>query len=185
MILEEYPMHQPRRATPEDSRRIAEIQVEGWKAAYRGIIPDGYLDSMAPDRSRSFWDQQIRDECGEMFVVEFDSKVMGFCHLIPSRDADGDGAAEIAAIYVDPTAWRNGCGRSLCDAALASAFQNHAPWVTLWVLVENALGRRFYEALGFAPDGATKSEKLPGFTLEELRYRMAPRPRHQDITPRV
>jgi ribosomal protein S18 acetylase RimI-like enzyme len=170
-------MHKTRRATPDDSRRIAEIQVAGWKAAYRGIIPDDYLDAMTPERRQSFWDQQVRDECGEMFVAEVDSKVTGFCHLIPSRDADGDGVAEIAAIYVDPTAWRHGSGRSLCDAALASALQNKAPWVTLWVLVENALGRRFYDAMGFLADGARKSEDFRGFTLEEVRYRIDPRQR--------
>lgn len=174
-------MHQARRAISEDCRRIAEIQVEGWKAAYRGIIPDDYLDSLKPENRHSFWDRQVHDECGELFVAAVGSEVMGFCHLIPSRDADGDGIAEIAAIYVDPTAWRNGCGRSLCDAALASAIERNAPWVTLWVLVENALGRRFYEAMGFVPDGATKSEDRPGFTLEELRYRIDPRRREQGV----
>jgi ribosomal protein S18 acetylase RimI-like enzyme len=174
-------MHNARRASPEDSRRIAEIQVEGWKAAYRGILPDDYLDAMAPERHQLFWDQQVRDGCGEMFVTEADSKVTGFCHLIPSRDADGDGVAEIAAIYVDPAVWRHGSGRSLCDAALASAIQIKAPWVTLWVLVENALGRRFYEAMGFLADGAKKSEDCRGFTLEEVRYRIDPRQRNKSL----
>lgn len=172
-----------RRAKPEDSRRIAEIQVEGWKAAYRGILPDEHLDAMTPERRQSFWDHQIRDECGEMFVSEAGSKVTGFCHLIPSRDADGYGVAEIAAIYVDPTVWRHGSGRSLCDAALASAIRIIAPWVTLWVLVENALGCRFYEAMGFFVDGAKKSEDCRGFTLEEVRYRIDPRQREQCVTP--
>lgn len=174
-VQEELSMLKARRATVDDSRRIAEIQVDGWKAAYRGIIPDDYLDAMTPGRRQSFWFQQVRDGCGEMFVAEVDSEVTGFCHLIPSRDADDDGVAEIAAIYVDPAAWRRGSGRSLCDAALASALQIQAPWVTLWVLVENALGRRFYEAMGFWADGARKSEDCRGFTLEEVRYRIDPR----------
>ena len=175
-------MHKARRATSADSRRIAEIQVEGWKAAYRGIIPNDYLDAMEPERRHSFWDQQVCDECGDMFVAAADSEVAGFCHLIPSRDADGEEVHEVAAIYVEPTAWRQGCGRLLCDAALASAIQRGAPWVTLWVLVGNALGRRFYEAMGFSLDGATKSEHQPGFTLEEIRYRIDPRKREQVVS---
>ena len=35
-----------RKATPEDARQIAEILVEDWKTAYRGIIDDDYLDSL-------------------------------------------------------------------------------------------------------------------------------------------
>ena len=174
-------MHKARRATSEDSKRIAEIQVEGWKAAYRGIIPDDFLDAMEPEKRRSFWDQQVRDECGDMFVAVADREVTGFCHLIPSRDADGEGMSEIAAIYVDPSAWRQGCGRSLCDAALASAFQHDSPWVTLWVLADNCFGRRFYEAMGFLADGATKSEDRPGFNLEEVRYRIDPRRSEQVV----
>ncbi len=168
-------MHIARRATPEDSMRIAEVQVESWKAAYRGIIPDDYLDEMEPERRCSFWDQQVRDECGDMFVAAADGFVTGFCHLIPSRDADGEGASEVAAIYVDPGAWGQGCGRSLCEAALTSAFLHGSPWVTLWVLADNRLGRQFYEAMGFSTDGATKSEDCRGFTLAELRYRINPK----------
>ncbi len=174
-------MHIARRATPEDSKRIAEVQVQGWKAAYRGIIPDDYLDAMEPEGRRLFWDQQVRDECGDLFVAAADGVVTGFCHLIPSRDADGEGTSEVAAVYVDPGAWRQGCGRSLCEAALKSAFLHGSQWVTLWVLADNRLGRQFYEAMGFLADGATKSEDCRGFALEEVRYRINPRRREQIV----
>ncbi len=168
-------MQKTRRAASADSRRIAEIQVAGWQAAYRGIIPDDYLDAMVPERRQPFWEEQIRNECGDLFATAAEGHVTGFCHLIPSRDADGGEAAEIVAIYVDPSAWRQGCGRSLCAAALAAARDRGAPCVTLWVLVENQAGRKFYEAMGFSADGATKSEDRPGFALEEMRYRIDPR----------
>lgn len=175
-------MNTARRATPEDSKRIAEIQVEGWQAAYRGIIPDDYLDSLDSEKRSSIWNQLIGDECGEVCVAVTDNAVTGFCHLIPSRDADSEGAFEIAAIYVDPKAWRQGYGSSLCEVALQSAFLHGSPWVTLWVLAENHLGRRFYEAMGFFPDGVTKSEELRGLTLEEVRYRIDPRTHEQDFS---
>ena len=34
-----------RRAKEEDARQIAEIIVEDWKIAYKGIIDDEYLDN--------------------------------------------------------------------------------------------------------------------------------------------
>ena len=38
-----------RNAKKEDIRQIAEILVEDWKTAYRGIIDSDYLDSMSVD----------------------------------------------------------------------------------------------------------------------------------------
>ena len=38
-----------RSAERDDVRQIAEICVEDWQTAYRGIIDDGFLDSMSVD----------------------------------------------------------------------------------------------------------------------------------------
>ena len=35
-----------RRATPEDARAISEVQIAGWRHAYRGIVPDAMLDEL-------------------------------------------------------------------------------------------------------------------------------------------
>ena len=39
-----------RNAEKEDVRQIAEILVEDWQKAYRGIIDDAFLDSMSVDQ---------------------------------------------------------------------------------------------------------------------------------------
>jgi ribosomal protein S18 acetylase RimI-like enzyme len=41
---------------------------------------------------------------------------------------------------------------------------------SLWVLEENAIGRRFYEKFGFKPDGKIKPYPSSGRELQELRY---------------
>jgi hypothetical protein len=41
---------------------------------------------------------------------------------------------------------------------------------TLWVFAGNEQGRRFYEAMGYRADGATKI-LTPGAPLEAVRYR--------------
>ena len=165
-------MHAVRPASPDDAGRIARIQVRGWRAAYRGLIPDELLGQMDIHRHRSFWEDEIRQPTGEVFLVEIENAVTGFCHVVPSRDPDGEGAFEIVAIYVDPARWRKGAGRSLCQAAMASVSLKGAKWFTLWVLAGNLPGRRFYESLGFLADGAVKSEMLRGSRLDEVRYRM-------------
>lgn len=42
--------------------------------------------------------------------------------------------------------------------------------IVLWVLEGNADARRFYEAMGFVPDGASKIVQL-GVPLKAVRYR--------------
>jgi len=160
------------KATLADGKRIADIQVAGWKAGYRGILPDDYLDRLDAEARAPVWERFIRDEEGILFVARFGAELSGFCHLIPSRDEDGEGIAEIAAIYVAPAQWRKGSGRRLIQAAFASAIEQGFRDVTLWVLTENSRGRGFYEAMGMQPDGATKTKVRPECILHEIRYRM-------------
>ena len=107
-----------------------------------------------------------------VLVATSGETLVGFCSLLPSRDADASPAVgEIAAIYVDPTVWRSSIGSSLIDAALESARLRSFAELTLWVLVGNASARAFYEARGFQGDGHTKTEERPGFSVHEIRYR--------------
>ena len=161
-----------RRATLADTDRISEIHVAGWQTAYQGMVPDSVLDAMEPGNLKPQWDQRVRDNFGDLRVTNSGNQITGFCHLIPSRDTDAGEAHEIAAIYIDPAAWRRGYGRALCEAARSTAKQHEATEVTLWVLRDNTPGRRFYEAMGFTHDGGTKTEERPEFTMEGVRYRI-------------
>ena len=97
--------------------------------------------------------------------------MVGFAHVMPSRDNDaGDDVGEVTANYVEPKWWRVGGGRLLLDHAMAALSTAGFSVATLWVLGTNEGPRRFYEALGWAPDGATKDEEREDFTLHEVRY---------------
>ena len=50
---------------------------------------------------------------------------------------------------------------------------SHHSAMTLWVMSGNARARRFYQRLGFAPDGAARTNtQLIGSPFDEIRYRM-------------
>ncbi|MEZ4734027.1 MAG: GNAT family N-acetyltransferase [Caldilineaceae bacterium] len=71
-----------------------------------------------------------------------------------------------------PTCWGKGYGAALMTSALQSLQEQGYRIVTLWVLDGNQRAIRFYEAAGFAADGQTQEEILPGgVTVRELRYR--------------
>jgi GNAT superfamily N-acetyltransferase len=92
--------------------------------------------------------------------------------LLPSRDDDApSNTGEIAALYVDPDRWRRGIGAALVDAATDAAYARTFRTLTLWVLAANSPARAFYDRMGFAPDGHTKTDSRLGFPLYEVRYR--------------
>jgi ribosomal protein S18 acetylase RimI-like enzyme len=164
---------QVRQATVADARRIAQIHVETWRAAYRGQMPDAVLDALDMDRRETVWNSQLATQPHGIAVAESEKEIIGFCCFIPSRDKDSkpEEIGEIAAIYVQPEFWRSGAGTVLCRHALNEARLRNYSAVTLWVLASNLVARKFYEAMGFRLDGATKFDQiLDNYELHEVRY---------------
>jgi GNAT superfamily N-acetyltransferase len=164
-----------RKASVEDAAGIAAVHVQTWQAAYRGQMPDDFLDELDVDKRTTRWREWTQQSDTWVLVVEDQSRrIAGFSSSCPSRDADADAKiAEIRAIYVHPEKWRNGTGRSLMSASLAHVKALGFEAVTLWVLDSNARARMFYESVGFALDGAAKTvQPRRDFSILEVRYRL-------------
>lgn len=164
-----------RSATPTDASRIAEVHVATWRVAYRGQVPDAFLAGLSVERRTSAWKEIIGATSWPstgVLVAENDAgEVAGFAHVCASRDDDArPDVGEVTSIYVAPDAWRRGAGRMLLDAATASLQAAGFTIVTLWVLDSNDPARRFYERMGWRPDGAVKVDDRGDFALRELRY---------------
>jgi GNAT superfamily N-acetyltransferase len=166
-----------RDAKVEDVAAIAGVHVRSWQGAYRGLMPQDFLDRLDPARRARMWQAIIEgtEPVGSAVLVaeSDDGEVLGFAHIAPTRDADGDPVVtgELTAIYLDPQAWGRGIGRELMSAALARLTTAGYQQVTLWVLDTNDRARRFYAAAGFAPDGAIQVDEGMGLPLREVRYR--------------
>jgi GNAT superfamily N-acetyltransferase len=166
-----------RTAAAEDAGAIAEVHVAAWRAAYTGIMPQPYLDGLSVERRAASWQRTLATpNPGTVLVVETAERVVGFCVYGPSRDADAPrgSTGELAAINLHPAFWRRGLGALLCEHVLADAAKREWAAMTLWVIGENSPARRFYERLGFAPDGGEKQDaSVTGAPLHEVRYRKA------------
>ncbi|HLJ30121.1 MAG TPA: GNAT family N-acetyltransferase [Candidatus Angelobacter sp.] len=162
-----------RSATPVDARAIATIHVEAWRAAYRGIVPDEYLDSLSIDGRESAWRQNLLTADTSTWVAQESDAIVGWISAGPSRDTDaGTSAGEIWAVYVAPGCWGKGVGRSLCVQAERHLRTEGFIAVTLWVLKDNERAVKFYQSNGFVLDiGATKEIERGGKTLSEVRFR--------------
>jgi GNAT superfamily N-acetyltransferase len=162
-------------ATQRDASQIAEIHVQTWQVAYRGLVPDDYLDALSVDQRAEAWRQILADSdlpCTGAFVLECDAVVVGFVHVSPSRDDDAEAAiGEVTAIYVLADFWSRGVGRALMHCAVENLRDAGFTSATLWVLDANLRARRFYEAAGWASDGATQFSDRGTFSFSEVRYR--------------
>lgn len=164
-----------RPCTVGDAADVERLRVAGWKAAYRGLVPGSYLDSMPvhADRRRRL----IRERAGHVTesVAARGADIVGWIVAGPCRDSDRGEAwhGEIYACYVLPGWWGRGIGgRLLVHAATALEEAGRAD-ISLWVLEGNAQARRFYESHRFRPEGKRQLLDLEG-SVPEVRYQRRP-----------
>lgn len=79
----------------------------------------------------------------------------------------------IFVLYVLPEYWGEGVGKTLIRTIMDSLRELELEIVTLWVLRDNHLARRFYERLGWRTDGQTRIEEYGGTELEVVCYRIS------------
>lgn len=164
------------RASADDCRAIAEVHVESWQHAYKGIMAEQYLASLSVRERERMWRSMQEQHPGHLLIARAASTVVGFVAFGVSRD---DGApkdqAEIWAIYVKPSHWSAGVGRLLWLASAEQIRTEGYRTVSLWVIVGNQRATKFYERAGFAAEPASvKQFELGGAKLEEVRYVYTP-----------
>jgi RimJ/RimL family protein N-acetyltransferase len=165
-----------RAAKVKDAPRIAEIHVETWQHAYRGQVPDAFLNNLPStlgDRTKK-WQETLRKKQREMrvFVAEMGEQIVGFCIVNPCRDEDMDNktVGELGAIYIDARYMNQGVGSALLKESLGFLKKAGFKKVTLWVLDTNEKARRWYESKGWTIEGKTKIDDRGDVRLHEVRY---------------
>jgi ribosomal protein S18 acetylase RimI-like enzyme len=173
-----------RPATVDDAEELAQVNVDTWRSAYAGIMPDDVLAGL----DLGEWTARKRQQLSEpgpftTLVATAGPAIVGFVSYGPYRiDSQTDGepvpAGEVLAVYVHPKRQGAGAGRALMDAAAAGLRRQGFPELRLWVLEDNAPSRRFYERYGLVTDGERDIFRMrrPGglamAELVEVRYTM-------------
>ena len=159
-----------RPATAADADSIGRVQVETWRTAYRGLLPDEVVDAFDVEARQRMWQEglsrPLRPESA-VVVAEVDGEVVGFASTGTCRDEDGPG--ELFAIYLDPRCWSTGVGRLLLRAAEEAMRTAGFSEGRLWVIEGNERAERFYRAGGWVEDGR-KVDEFQGAEVVELRY---------------
>ena len=85
--------------TVDDVSGVAEIKVNGWKTAYKGIIDDEYLNKLNIEEYRRILKNYVRND--NFVVALLNEKVVGFCRFEFSSNINY-ADCELIAIYVHP-----------------------------------------------------------------------------------
>ena len=131
-----------RQATEADAWQIADILVEDWKTAYRGIIDDGFLDAMSVEEryQRELQRYQIYR------VAAAGKEILGFTWNEMTGDEASD--CEIIAISVRCGKRKSGIGKLLFRDSMEIFRSAGKKAMILWCLKDNAEARKFYEKMG-------------------------------------
>lgn len=184
-----------RPAAPNDAQAVARIRVLGWRFAYQGLVPQGYLDSLnvAEDTERmcgylSQLPQNLPpnksapglnsgDSGKRSFMLATrDDAVLGFCRFsaapnntdrVERATPGGEMVGRLHSLYIDPDALGQGIGHALMSHALSTFAVWGRERAHLWVLEGNSRAVSFYERQGWQLTGDTKVDCSFGPELHE------------------
>lgn len=151
----------------DDRLAVSRVYEESWKYAYRGIIPEDYLNSIPAGR----WAAKLDDPGMRNLVMIEGEAIIGAASYCPARAAGMEGFGEIVSIYLLPEYMGKGCGAKLLAAAIDGLRQMDFHDIYLWVLEENLPARRFYEKHGFFAADIYLADNIGGRPLREVQYR--------------
>lgn len=148
-----------RKAIKDDVTAISKIHVDGWKYAYKGILPEDFLQNRSYEEQCNKWNNRYfnnEDTTEIVLVAENDvGAVVGFISVDAVSKIEGiDGS--IGALYIDTSHHGKGYGTALFKAAADILKKLGVKSFVLTAFKENKKACSFYEALG----GIVFSEKI-------------------------
>jgi len=158
-----------RPATLKEAALIADMHARSWATAYRGILPDTYLDhELAGDRA-AHWSTRFAElahGAGEVFIAYIEERPAGFvCVIAP----DETGSVLVDNLHAMPEAKGTGLGTAMLDTAAKWAADRGAKNMHLYVLEPNVAAIGFYESRGWRLAGR-EDDTMGGIPIIALRY---------------
>lgn len=161
-----------RPAEPGDVRRIAEFQTACWREAYRGLVPQDYLDRVTVADREVRWRSRLltgRRQIALALPGAGGREIAGVVSWadttaadVPGRPADDRPALELTSLYVGA----EHRGRGLARALVGHALQDRP--AHLWVFDDNTGAQACYARLRFLDDGERSVDPDTGLLQRRL-----------------
>lgn len=161
-----------RKMKVEDAQEVALIHTLSWQYAYKGIIPQKFLDEIDIKKREENWVKGMLEDKTLIRLVAEDKKgrLLGFVCGLNNRDKNSKVKGELWAIYVLPVVAQKGVGRQLFTSFKNELVKRGILSMNVWVLEENKSARHFYEAMGGTLDTYSKKIEIGGKQLVEVSY---------------
>ena len=144
-----------RPADRSDAEAITQIYIASWNVGFRGLMLQRQVDAALVAR----WEQDLLAPLSRRWwVAEVAGVIVGFAGIGPSRDPIDPEIGELDTIAVDPSMWRRGVGRALFSKVFHALVADGYREAVIWTLAGYLQGQRFYEAMGWRLDGASRDE---------------------------
>lgn len=159
-----------RRATAGDAAAVAALHVASWRAAYRGLLADAYLDGPVEPERRALWTRRLAgDDGSETLLACLEGAIAGFACFRPG--ADPLWGTLVDNLHADPARWGLGIGRRLLAEVARRAGETAARSpVHLFCLAGNGAARGFYERLAGRIVERLAADEPDGRRHPVLRY---------------
>lgn len=145
-----------------DEAALAHIQVESWKAAFKGILPPDVLErATGIERVTAMYKRLLEQRIGNGYLLRVEGQPHCIAWWDKTRTHDMPGYAELICIHSLPDRWHQGYGSKMMETVLRDVAQAGYAKIMLWVFEENHSAKRFYEKHGFTTDGKAKSGVEP------------------------
>lgn len=121
-----------------DSSDLARIQVDSYRSAYTGILPDEFLQRFDYAEQTQDWrDLLVSDQDFILLIAETDEgSIVGYALGHAGQSQISGYNSELDALHIRRDQQRQGTGRALIAAMAAELQQDGADSMMLWVLVQ-------------------------------------------------
>ena len=163
-------MYKIHEATLDDSRGIAEVQVDSYRTAYAAFFPKAYIDHFTYEEQEQDWIDLLKSGTKDILLVATptEDQVMGYAFARAEPEIHPGYDSEVLALHVRKPFQRNGVGKALLHKAIEELEQRGCKSVMLWTLKGNPI-RKWYESLQGKLIGE-KSYQVDDWTIDEVAY---------------
>lgn len=160
-----------RRAVVGDEVGISKVHIQSWQEAYKGLLPQAYLDQLPSELSQRIenWKKSLVHSDRWTFVAEGDKGIIGFILFGPPREPSKAEYIELGAFYILAAYKGQGIGFRLLQAGFQLMRELGYQRAYCWVLETNPT-IQFYEKNGAVFSGQVRDDEVAGEIFVDRIY---------------